>query len=420
MLFSGAILPDREGLWHILVRNGKIEQIAQRIDTDEDEKIDLNGKLVLPPYVEPHIHLDTTLTAGEPDWNQSGTLFEGIELWSRRKSRLTKEDVKFRARKVLKWQVVHGIQYVRTHVDVTDPKFIALEALLELKEEMSHIIDLQLVAFPQEGILSYPNGYELLEEAIKMGVDVVGGIPHFEFTREDGVESVKKAFKLAMQYDRLLDFHCDEVDDDHSRFIEVVAAEALRHGIGERVTASHTTAMHSYNDSYVSKLIRLSKKANIHFVANPLVNIHLQGRFDTYPKRRGITRVKELLDADINVCFGHDNVFDPWYPLGTGSMIQVLHLGLHACHLMGYNEINQAINLITNNSAKTLQISEYGVKIGGRANFNIVAADSVYDLIRRQAPIQYAIREGQVILETSPSQSHIRIGDEIEEVTFMK
>src|SRR5699024_3700547 len=227
--------------------------------------------------------------------------------------------VKERTKTVLEWQIAQGVQHVRTHVDVTDPDLTALKAMLEVKEEMRDFINLQVVAFPQEGIQSYPNGVELLEEAVKLGADVVGGIPHYEYTREYGVESVKTTFDLAEKYDRLVDIHCDEIDDEQSRFVEVVAAEALARGFGERATASHTTAMGSYNDAYTSKLFNVLKKSEINFVSNPLINIHLQGRFDTYPKRRALTRVKELVGAGMNVCFGYDDIFDPWYPLGTGN-----------------------------------------------------------------------------------------------------
>src|SRR5699024_7761820 len=236
--------------------------------------------------------------------------------------------------------IANGMQHVRTHVDVSDPTLTALKAMLELKEEVRDYIDVQIVAFPQEGILSFPNGKALLEEAMKMGADAVGGIPHFEFTREYGVDSLNYVFELAKKYDRLIDIHCDEIDDEQSRFVESVAAFAYRDEIGERGTASHTTAMHSYNDAYASRLFRVFRLSGINFVANPLVNIHLQGRFDRYPKRRGITRVKELLKSGLNVCFGHDDVFDPWYPLGTANMLQVLHMGLHVCQMMGYPELN--------------------------------------------------------------------------------
>jgi cytosine/creatinine deaminase len=422
VIIKNAKLRGRDGLWNIAIKAGKFDQITQNvIDETGQEVLDAEGSLVLPPFIEPHIHLDTTLTAGEPEWNQSGTLFEGIQRWSQRKETLTENDVKTRAKTALKWQIAQGIQHVRTHVDVTDPKLTALKALLEVKEEMASYIDLQLVAFPQEGINSFPSGAELLEEALKMGADVVGGIPHFEFTREYGVSSLKTAFDLAEKYDRLIDIHCDEIDDEQSRFVEVVAAEAYERGLNNRVTASHTTAMGSYNDAYTYKLFRLLKMSNINFVANPLVNIHLQGRFDTYPKRRGMTRVKELLEAGLNVSFGHDDIFDPWYPLGTGNMLQVLHMGIHVSQLMGYEQIMNSIDLITTNSAKTLNIEEsYGIETGKPANFIVLAAENEYEAIRKQAAVRYSIREGKVIAETKPSEASIRIGESEEKILFNK
>ncbi len=255
--------------------------------------------------------------------------------------------------------------------------------------------------------MSYPNGEALLEEALRLGADVVGAIPHFEFTREYGVESLHKTFALAQKYDRLIDVHCDEIDDEQSRFVETVAALAHREGMGARVTASHTTAMHSYNGAYTSRLFRLLKMSGINFVANPLVNIHLQGRFDTYPKRRGITRVKEMLESGINVCFGHDDVFDPWYPLGTANMLQVLHMGLHVCQLMGYGQINDGLNLITHHSARTLNLQDYGIAAGNSANLIILPAENGFDALRRQVPVRYSVRGGKVIASTKPAQTTV-------------
>lgn len=422
MIIKNAKLRGKDGLWNIIVLDGKISKITQTLsEVAGHEIIDVEGALVLPPFVEPHIHLDTTLTAGEPEWNKSGTLFEGIQRWAQRKETLTLEDVKTRSKTALKWQIAQGIQYVRTHVDVTDPELTALKAMLEVKEDMAPYVDIQLVAFPQEGILSYPNGVELLEESLKMGADAVGGIPHFEFTREYGVDSLKIAFDLAEKYDRLVDIHCDEIDDEQSRFVEVVATEAYERGIGARTTASHTTAMGSYNDAYTYKLFRLLKLSSINFVSNPLVNIHLQGRFDTYPKRRGLTRVKELQEAGLNVCFGHDDIFDPWYPLGTGKMLQVLHMGIHASQLMGYEQIVNSIDLITSNSAKTLQIEEiYGIEEGKPANFIVLSAENEYEAIRKQATIRYSFRNGKIIAETKPSETTITLDQFEEKINFNK
>ena len=411
MLVKNVHIHNREGLWQILIEEGKISRIfpQDEVFNYSGEILDGEEGIIYPPFVEPHIHLDATQTAGQPNWNQSGTLFEGIERWAERKSLLSHEDVKSRAWKTLKWQIANGVQYVRTHVDVSDPTLTALKAMLEVKKEIAPWVDLQIVAFPQEGILSYPNGEKLLDQAMEMGADVVGGIPHFEFTREYGVESMHIAFDIARKYNKQIDIHCDEIDDEQSRFVETVAALALKYDMGEKVTASHTTAMHSYNNAYASRLFRLLKMSKIHFVANPLVNIHLQGRFDTYPKRRGVTRVKEMLKNNINVCFGHDDVFDPWYPLGTANMLQVLHMGLHVCQLMGYGQINDGLKLVTENSAKALGLTDYGIQEGNSANFIVLPAENGFDAVRRQVPTRYSIRHGKVISETQLAKTTIHL-----------
>lgn len=422
-VIQNARLRDADGLWQIVMKNGKFSQISPMSEnlqlSDDIEIINAEEGLVTTPFIEPHIHLDTTQTAGEPKWNESGTLFEGIERWAERKAMLSNEDVKNRALTTLKWQIANGIQHVRTHVDVSDPTLTALKAMLELKEEVRDFIDVQVVAFPQEGILSFPNGKALLEEAMKMGADAVGGIPHFEFTREYGVESLQYVFELAKKYDRLIDIHCDEIDDEQSRFVESVAAFAYRDEIGERVTASHTTAMGSYNDAYASRLFRIFRLSGINFVANPLVNIHLQGRFDSYPKRRGMTRVKELLKAGLNVCFGHDDVFDPWYPLGTANMLQVLHMGMHVGQIMGYPELNNGLNLITKNSARTLHLQNYGIEAGNPANCIILPAENGFDALRRQVPTRYSIRHGKILAETTLPETHIMLNEK-ERVTYRR
>ncbi|ELK2034743.1 cytosine deaminase [Vibrio vulnificus] len=422
LLIKNAMLKGQEGLQQILIEDGQFTRI-------EDNNVELNytgdvldaeGGMAVAPFCEPHIHLDTTQTAGEPSWNISGTLFEGIERWAERKEMLSIEDVKSRAKQTLKWQIANGVQHVRTHVDVSDPTLIALKAMVEVREEMKEWVDIQIVAFPQEGILSYPNGKELLEEAVQLGADVIGAIPHFEFTREYGIESLHYVFELAQKYDRLIDVHCDEIDDEQSRFVETLAALAHKFNMGHKVTASHTTAMGSYNGAYASRLFRLLRMSGINFVANPLVNIHLQGRFDDYPKRRGVTRVKEMLNANINVCFGHDDVFDPWYPLGTANMLQVLHMGLHVCQVMGYDQINNSLDLISTNSARTLNIQDkHGIEAGKPGSLLILPAENGFDAVRRQVPVRYSVRHGKVIAETQPATTHIHLSER-EQVTFQR
>lgn len=408
MLLKNIIIENAQTTSDIRITDGKFETIQAVLEPFPGEEIiDCTGKMALPPYIESHVHLDSTLTAGDPCWNMSGTLFEGIECWSKRKDKLSKQDVKERATKAIKMQASHGIQFVRTHVDVTDPSLIALEGLLELKDEMKGIVDIQIVAFPQEGILSYPNGKELMENAVKLGADCVGAIPHFEFTREYSVESLNFAMQLADKYDKLVDVHCDEIDDEASRGLETLACRAYEYGIGEKVTASHTTAMHSYNNAYTSKLFRLLKMSKINFVSNPLVNTHLQGRMDTYPKRRGVTRVKELLAAGLNVSFGHDDIFDPWYPLGNGNMVDVVHMGLHVCQMMGYEEILNSYKLITHNAARTLNLKNYGIEEGNPADLIILDATNFYDALNQKAAVVASYRGGRLIASTEPSVKKI-------------
>ena len=405
MLIKGVHIENAAETSDIRVTGGKFEEIAPSLaPRPGEEVVDCTGKLALPPFIESHVHLDTCLTAGEPVWNQSGTLFEGIQCWSLRKKSLTKGDIKDRVHRAVRMQAQHGVQFVRTHVDVTDPTLIAMEALLELREELKDTIDIQVVAFPQEGIDSFPNGRQLVEDAVKMGADAVGAIPHFEFTREYAVESLNFAVSLAEKYDKLVDVHCDEIDDEQSRGLEVLAARAYESGLKDRVTASHTTAMHSYNNAYVTKLMRLLTMSEINFVSNPLVNTHLQGRMDTYPKRRGITRVKELLAAGINVSFGHDDLFDPWYPLGTGNMRDVVFMGLHVCQMMGYQEIMDSYKLISTNAAKTLHLGDsYGIKAGNPASFIVLDADNFYNALNQKSEVLWSFKNGRPIAKAAPA-----------------
>ena len=410
MRLENVRLHQQEGLFDILFDQGVIQSITAANTHRQAgiDSIDASGKLALPPFIDPHVHLDTCLTAGEPVWNRSGTLFEGIQNWSERKKTLTHDDVKTRAMKAIEWYVAQGVQHVRSHVDTTDPKLTALHALLELREEVRDLIDIQLVAFPQEGIPSFPKGADLLEEAMKLGCDAVGGIPHFEYTREYGLESLKTVFELAEKYDSLIDIHCDEIDDDQSRFVETVACMALERSMGQKVTASHATAMHSYNNAYVVKLMRLLKNSGIHFVANPVTNLNLQGRMDTYPKRRGITRVPELMEAGVNACFGQDDIVDQWFPMQGGNMLLVLFSGLVGCQMTGLDQINRGIDLITTNSARCLNIQDrYGIEEGKPANLILLDSESVFDAVRRQSVVTHSFRNGRLIASTQPAVSRI-------------
>lgn len=411
MLIKNVHIDNHEETSDVRIVNGKFKEIAPELTAVANEQvIDGKGNVLLPPFVDSHVHLDATLTAGQPEWNESGTLFDGIRIWSERKQDLTKEDVKKRARKTIENMVGHGIQHVRSHVDVTDPHLIAAQALLELREELKDQIDLQLVAFPQEGILSYPHGRELMEQAVKEGLDVVGGIPHFEFTTEYGWQSVHFLMALADKYDRLVDVHCDEIDDPASRNLEVLATEAYERGMKDRATASHTTAMGSYNNAYTYKLFRLLKMSDINFVSNTLVNVHLGGRFDTYPKRRGVTRIKELTKAGINVSFGEDDVQDPWNPLGNGNMLDVVTMGVYIAHLMGYHQLQDAFNYVTYNGAKTMHISDqYGIEVGKPANCILLNAKDFYNALNKHVEVLYNIRHGKILAETKPAETKINL-----------
>lgn len=396
-----ARLAGRSGLYRVGMADGRFTAIDVQSASQSAAagELDAGGNLLLPPFVEPHIHLDAALTAGEPRWNQSGTLFEGIECWGERKAMLSRDDVISRAEQTLKLFAAHGIQYVRTHVDVTDPQLTALRAMVEVRERVAEFVDLQIVAFPQEGILSFPGGKELMHEAVTVGADVIGGIPHFEFTRDYGVESVKWLMDLAERNGCLVDVHCDEIDDPQSRFLEVLAAEALSRDYGSRVTASHTCAMHSYDEAYCSRLFRLLSKSGVNFVALPTENLHLQGRFDGYPKRRGVTRVPELLDAGLKVCFGQDSIRDPWYPMGNGNLLRTLDVGLHACHMLGMERIETALEIVTDNGAAALNLNDYGIAVGNPARCMVVNGATPYEVLLNQSPVLASIRDGRCLVQ---------------------
>ncbi|AYC20439.1 Cytosine deaminase [Dickeya dianthicola] len=407
MKIINAALRHQAGLHTLRLQDGLIAAVDLQpaMLPATPDTLDAAGQLAIPPLVEPHIHLDAVLTAGEPEWNMSGTLFEGIERWSQRKAVITHEDTKRRAHTAIGMLRDHGIQHVRTHVDVTNPSLAALEAMLEVKNEASGLIDLQIVAFPQEGIESYPAGRQLMERAIALGADVVGGIPHFENTREQGVSSVKFLMELAERTGCLVDVHCDETDDPNSRFLEVLAEETRVRDMGARVTASHTVAMGSYDNAYCSKLFRLLRRSGLSFISCPTESIHLQGRFDTFPKRRGVTRVAELDRAGMNVCFGQDSIKDPWYPLGNGNILRILDAGLHICHMMGYQDLQRCLDFVTDNSAKALHLGDrYGLAVGRPANLLILDAENDYDAVRRQAKARLSIRHGKIIMQREPER----------------
>ena len=410
-----------EALLDVATDGDRITSIgpAGQIPVDGRRELDAAGRLLSPPLVDPHVHMDAVLTVGEPRYNESGTLIEGILTWAERKPYLTHQDVKDRAREAIRWEVAQGTGLIRSHVDVCDPNLVALKALLELRDELRDIVDLRLIAFPQDGILSFPNGKELMREAMRLGCDVIGGIPHYEWTRDDGVEEVHFLFDLAKETGAPIDLHCDETDDEQSRFLEVVAARAIRDGMGGRVVAGHTTAMASYNDNYAFKLIQILKRAGVTIVANPLDNIVLQGRFDTYPKRRGMTRVKELDAAGINVACGHDSIMDPWYPLGRGSMLDALSMLVHVGQMTGRSELYRAYEMVTMNPAKAAEVP-WGVEEGLPANFVVFDCMDEAEAIRLRPAARWVVRLGKVVAETEPARSVVHQAGSTAEVTFTK
>src|SRR5690348_12840963 len=409
---------DRPDPHDLGVHNGRLVEPARA--EDADRTIDLGGRLVTPPLVEPHIHLDAVLTVGQPRPNVSGSLFEGIAVWAERAGQLSYEDVQSRVRQILRWQVACGVQHVRSHVDVCDPDLRALRALVDLREQVRGLIDVQLVAFPQQGILGFDGGRDLMRRAVELGADVVGGIPHFELTREDGVESVKFAMALADEHGLRVDIHCDETDDEHSRFVEVMVAETIARGMSGRVTASHTTAMHSYNNAYAYRLINNIARAGLHMVTNPLDNAVLQGRFDVGPIRRGHTRVKQLLEAGVNVCVGHDSIMDPWYPLGYGDPLQAAFVLVHLGHMSGDAELRRLLDMITVNPAAALGLDDYGLRVGGPADLVVFDAPTVAYALRLVAPRYLVMRAGRVVAQTRPAQTTVFWNGVEESVDFLR
>lgn len=413
MFITNTLIRGKEGLWDIEIENGFFTKIVPAgVMPVPEHAIDGKEKLLMPPFVEPHIHLDCVMTVGQPRFNMSGTLFEGIQIWSEYKEQipLTKGLIKKNARKAIEMQVSHGVQFIRTHVDTTQESLIGLEALLELKEEMKGKVEIQLVAFPQSGIYSYPKGDRLMIRAIEMGADAIGAIPHFEFCREYGIDSINFITELAVKYDRMIDVHCDEIDDGQSRFLEVLATKAYERQIGSRVVASHTVAMHSYNNAYCSKLFKLLKLSGIRFASCPTESIHLQGRIDPFPKRRGITRVRELSQEGMNVALGQDSIADPWYPAGEGNLLRVLDMGLHACHMLGFEDINRSLDFISINGARNLCIEDqYGIEEGKPANFIILNAQNDYEAVRHLREVLFSVHNGEVIMKQTPARVELTL-----------
>jgi len=405
-----ATLPDGRTGQDLRIASGRIEAIGTQLPVPEGAQvIDARGLLLSPPFVDAHFHMDATLSHGLPRINQSGTLLEGIALWGELKPLLTQEALVERALQYCDWAVAKGLLAIRTHVDVCDDRLLAVEALLHVKDRIKPYLDLQLVAFPQDGLLRTPSALANLKRALDRGVDVVGGIPHFEPTMEDGAESVRILCELAAERGLRVDMHCDESDDPMSRHIETLTFHTQRLGLHGRVTGSHLTSMHSMDNYYVSKLLPLMREAQVHAIANPLINITLQGRHDTYPKRRGMTRVPELMAAGINVAFGHDCVMDPWYSLGSGDMLEVAHMGLHVAQMTSQSQMRACFDAVTVNSARLMGLDTYGLEVGKSADFVLLQARDPVEAIRLRATRLLVVRRGQVVARCAPSEAALSL-----------
>ena len=410
MLIKNATLPDGRVGVDVLVQGERIAAIGPNLAAPEGVAvIDAAGQLLSPPFVDAHFHMDATLSYGLPRVNRSGTLLEGIALWGELKPQLTQEALVERALQYCDWAVAKGLLAIRSHVDVCDDRLLAVEALLHVRERVKPYLDLQLVAFPQDGVLRSPNALANLKRALDLGVDVVGGIPHFERTMADGAESVRLLCEIAAERGLRVDMHCDESDDPLSRHIETLAFHTQRLGLHGRVAGSHLTSMHSMDNYYVSKLLPLMREAGVHAIANPLINITLQGRHDSYPKRRGMTRVPEMLEAGINVGFGHDCVMDPWYSLGSSDMLEVAAMGLHVAQMTSQAQMRQCFDAVTVNSAQILGLADHGLEVGKAADFVLLQAGDPVEAIRLRATRLLVVRRGRVVASTPAAQATLML-----------
>lgn len=409
LLVTNAALPDGRRNMSVAVRDGRIAEVAEGLRAPAHETLDAQGLLLSPPFVDAHFHMDATLSYGLPRVNASGTLLEGIALWGELKPQLTQEAIVERALAYCDWAVARGLLAIRSHVDTSDPRLLAVEALLEVRSRVAPYLDLQLVAFPQDGVLRAPGGVQNLERALDLGVDVVGGIPHFERTMADGAASVRLLCEIAEKRGKLVDMHCDESDDPLSRHVETLAAETHRLGLHGRVTGSHLTSMHSMDNYYVSKLLPLMAEARLNVVSNPLINITLQGRSDSYPKRRGMTRVPELLGHGLTVAFGQDCVMDPWYSLGSGDMLEVAHMGLHVAQMTGQAAMRQCFDAVTANPAKILQLEGHGLEAGCHADFVLLQARDPIEALRLRATRLRVYRRGRLLASTPAATASLQL-----------
>ncbi len=418
LIVRNASLADGRRHIDILVRDGKIVATEPAIAVTGMPELDAGGDLLCSPFVDAHFHMDAVLSYGQPRVNQSGTLLEGIALWGELKPHLTQQALVDRALQYCDWAVAKGLLAIRSHVDICDPRLLAVEALLEVRKQVAPYLDLQLVAFPQDGLLRSADAWTNLQRAIAMGVDVVGGIPHFERTMQDGAESIRLLCEFAAERGLMVDMHCDESDDPMSRHIETLAYHAQRLGMQGRVTGSHLTSMHSMDNYYVSKLLPLMKEAGVAAIANPLINITLQGRHDHYPKRRGMTRVPEMLALGIPVAFGHDCVMDPWYSMGAGDMLEVASMGLHVAQMTSQAAMHQCFDAVTRNPAQILGLQGYGLEPGCQADFVILDARDPIEALRLRPVRRYVVRRGRVISQTAAPIAQLTLDGRPQSVNF--
>ena len=409
LLVKNCLLLQKKTPQDILIKGGVIKDIASKITIDNIPSIDADFHFVTPPFVDSHFHMDATLSYGLPRVNKSGTLLEGIKLWGELKPNLTADAIKERALKFCKWAIARGTLAIRSHVDVSGQNLVGVEALLDVREQMKDFIDIQLVAFPQDGLFR-ANCLNNLKAALDMGVDVVGGIPHFERTMEEGHESIRVLCEIAEKRGLLTDLHCDETDDPMSRHVEILARETTRLGLKGRVAGSHLTSMHSLDNYYFTKLISLLVEADLNIIANPLINITIQGRQDNYPKRRGLTRIPEQLNAGLKVAFGHDCVMDPWYPLGSHDMLEVAHMALHCCHMTGIDEMISCFNSVTADAASILHLDNYGINNGSNGDLVVLQCKDPIEAIRLKPARLFVVRHGKVISSTDPVNYELNLG----------
>ena len=418
LLITNAALPDGRTGMSVAVQGGRIMEVTAGLCAPATDTVDAGGYLLAPPFCDPHFHMDATLSYGLPRVNESGTLLEGIAVWGELKPTLKADDLIQRALTYCDWAVAKGLLAIRSHVDTSDASLLPVEAMLEVRRRVAPYIDLQLVAFPQDGVLRSKGGVDNLKRALDMGVDIVGGIPHFERTMAEGAASVKLLCEIAADRGKLVDMHCDETDDPMSRHIETLAFEAQRLGLQGRVNGSHCTSMHSMDNYYVSKLLPLIAESGVSIVANPLINITLQGRHDTYPKRRGMTRVPELMAAGVNVAFGHDCVMDPWYGMGSGDLLEVAHMGLHVAQMTSRQGIRACFDAVTGNAAKVMHLQGYGLEPGCDASFVLLQARDAIEAIRLRANRLKVWRKGRLVAQTPEVVARLEVEGRPPKVLF--